>query len=97
MDASAFVAPGELGRSGGIGWEARKSRRQERSTTTSTAQKEEQLSLPGGTFLDSLREAQVRYMNGLIEDPKICVIYAKRVTIKPKDTQLAHRIRGERA
>ncbi|MFS7925385.1 putative transcription factor Hap3/NF-YB family [Helianthus anomalus] len=30
-------------------------------------------------------------------DTNLCMIDAKRVTIKPKDIQLARRIRGERA
>lgn len=34
---------------------------------------------------------------GLFEDTNLCAIHAKRVTIMPKDIQLARRIRGERA
>ena len=34
---------------------------------------------------------------GLFEDTNLCAIHAKRVTIMPKDMQLARRIRGERA
>jgi len=33
---------------------------------------------------------------GLFEDTNLCAIHAKRVTIMPKDIQLARRIRGER-
>jgi histone H3 len=33
---------------------------------------------------------------GLFEDTNLCAIHAKRVTIMPKDMQLARRIRGER-
>ena len=33
----------------------------------------------------------------LFEDPNLCAIHAKRVTIMPKDIQLARRIRGERS
>ena len=33
----------------------------------------------------------------LIADTNLCAIHAKRVTIMPKDIQLARRIRGERA
>ena len=33
----------------------------------------------------------------LFEDTNLCTIHAKRVTIMPKDIQLAPRIRGERA
>lgn len=35
-------------------------------------------------------------MVGLFEDTNLCAIHAKRVTIMPKDIQLARRIRGER-
>ena len=34
---------------------------------------------------------------GLFEDSNLCAIHARRVTIMPKDIQLARRIRGERA
>ena len=33
----------------------------------------------------------------LFEDTNLCAIHAKRVTIMPKDIQLARRIRGERS
>ena len=36
------------------------------------------------------------YLVGLLEDSNLCTIHAKRVTIMPKDIQLACRIRGER-
>uniref|UniRef100_A0A5F9D717 Core Histone H2A/H2B/H3 domain-containing protein n=1 Tax=Oryctolagus cuniculus TaxID=9986 RepID=A0A5F9D717_RABIT len=36
-------------------------------------------------------------LSGLFEDTNLCAIHAKRVTIMPKDIQLARRIRGERA
>ncbi|KAL3892472.1 hypothetical protein ACJMK2_004675 [Sinanodonta woodiana] len=45
-------------------------------------------------FKTDLREA---YLVGLFEDTNLCAIHAKRVTIMPKDIQLARRIRGERA
>ena len=32
-----------------------------------------------------------------MEDTNLCAIHAKRVTIMPKDIQLARRIRGERS
>ena len=35
-------------------------------------------------------------MVGLFEDTNLCAIHARRVTIMPKDIQLARRIRGER-
>ena len=44
-----------------------------------------------------LQEASEAYLVGLFEDTNLCVIHAKRVTIMPKDIQLARRIRGERA
>ena len=45
----------------------------------------------------ALQEAAEVYLVGLFEDTYLCCIHAKRVTIAPKDLQLAHRIRGERA
>ena len=44
-----------------------------------------------------LQEAAEAYLVGLFEDTNLCAIHAKRVTIMPKDMQLARRIRGERA
>ena len=44
-----------------------------------------------------LQEASEAYLVGLFEDTNLCAIHAKRVTIMPKDIQLAHCIRGERA
>ena len=37
------------------------------------------------------------YLVGLLEDSNLCDIHTKRVTIMPRDIQLARRIRGERA
>uniref|UniRef100_A0A8C8UIT6 Core Histone H2A/H2B/H3 domain-containing protein n=1 Tax=Peromyscus maniculatus bairdii TaxID=230844 RepID=A0A8C8UIT6_PERMB len=37
------------------------------------------------------------YLVGLFEGTNLCAIHAKHETIMPKDTQLARRIRGERA
>ena len=45
----------------------------------------------------ALQEAAESYMVGLFEDTNLCAIHAKRVTIMPKDMQLARRIRGERS
>ncbi|PHU30442.1 histone H3.2, partial [Capsicum chinense] len=45
----------------------------------------------------ALQEAAEAYLVGLFEDTSLCAIHAKRVTIMPKDIQLARRIRGERA
>jgi histone H3 len=45
----------------------------------------------------ALQEAAESYLVGLFEDTNLCTIHARRVTIMPKDMQLARRIRGERA
>ena len=45
----------------------------------------------------ALQEASEAYLVGLFEDTNLCAIHAKRVTIMPRDIQLARRIRGERA
>ena len=45
----------------------------------------------------NLQEAAEAYLVGLFEDTNLAAIHAKRVTIMPKDIQLARRIRGERA
>ena len=45
----------------------------------------------------ALQEAREAYLVGLFEDTNLCAIHAKRVTIMPKDIQLARRIRGERS
>ena len=45
----------------------------------------------------ALQEASEAYLVGLFEDTNLCAIHAKRVTILPKDMQLARRLRGERA
>ena len=47
--------------------------------------------------IKALQEAAEAYLVGLFEDTNLCAIHAKRVTILPKDIQLARRIRGERA
>ncbi|EAL46562.1 histone H3, putative [Entamoeba histolytica HM-1:IMSS-B] len=44
----------------------------------------------------ALQEAAEAYLVGLFEDTNLCSLHAKRVTIMPKDMQLARRIRGER-
>lgn len=45
----------------------------------------------------ALQEASEAYLVGIFEDTNLCAIHAKRVTIMPRDMQLARRIRGERA
>ena len=47
--------------------------------------------------IEALQEASEAYLVGLFDDTNLCAIHAKRVTIMPKDIQLARRIRGERA
>jgi len=43
----------------------------------------------------ALQESSEAYLTSLFEDTNLCAIHAKRVTIFPKDIQLARRIRGE--
>ena len=45
----------------------------------------------------ALQEASEAYLVGLFEDSNLCCIHARRVTIMPKDIQLARRLRGERS
>ena len=47
--------------------------------------------------IGALHEAMEAYLVGLFEDTNLCTIHARRVTIMPKDMQLARRIRGERS
>ena len=49
-----------------------------------------------GPSLLATQEAAEAYLVGLGEDTNLCAIHGKRVTIMPKDIQLARRIRGER-
>jgi len=48
------------------------------------------------TSVLATQEAAEAYLVMLDEDTNLCAIHAKRVTIMPKDIQLARRIRGER-
>jgi histone H3 len=43
----------------------------------------------------ALQEAAESYLVTLFEDTNLCAIHAKRVTIFPRDMQLARRIRGD--
>ena len=43
----------------------------------------------------ALQEAAEAYLVGLFEHTNLAGIHGKRVTVKPKDIQLARRIRGE--
>ena len=47
--------------------------------------------------IGALHEAMEAYLVGLFEDTNLCTIHARRVTIIPKDMQLARRIWGERS
>jgi histone H3 len=47
------------------------------------------------TAILALQEAAEAYLVGLFADTNLCAIHAKRVTIMPKDIQLARRLRGE--
>ena len=49
-----------------------------------------------GSAINVLQEAAEAYLVGLFEDTNLCAIHAKRITIMPRDIQLARRIRGER-
>jgi histone H3 len=49
-----------------------------------------------GSALAATQEAYEAYQVGMFEDTNLCAIHAKRVTIMPKDMQLARRIRGEK-
>ncbi|KAJ1986228.1 histone H3.1, partial [Coemansia umbellata] len=45
----------------------------------------------------ALQEAAEAYLVGLFEDTNLAAIHGRRVTIQPKDLQLARRLRGERS
>ncbi|KAH7299231.1 hypothetical protein KP509_24G001300 [Ceratopteris richardii] len=47
-----------------------------------------------GITIEALQEASEAYLISMLEDSNLCAIHAKRVTIQPKDLQLARRIRG---
>ncbi len=46
------------------------------------------------TAIMALQEASEAYLISLFEDANLCAIHAKRVTIMPKDLELAQRLRG---
>jgi len=50
-----------------------------------------------GSAVLALQEATEAYFVGLFEYTNLCAIHTKRVTIMPKDIQLACCIRGERS
>ena len=45
--------------------------------------------------IEALHEASEAYLVGLLEDANLIAIHARRVTLQPRDIQLARRIRGE--
>jgi histone H3 len=46
--------------------------------------------------LEALQHATEAYLIALFEDTNLCAIHAKRITVMPRDMQLARRIRGRR-
>ena len=48
-----------------------------------------------GSSVFAFQEAAEAHLVGLFEDSNLCAIHAKRVTVMPKDIQLARRIRGD--
>ena len=42
------------------------------------------------------QEATESYVIGVLSDTNLCALHARRVTIMPRDVQLARRLRGER-
>ena len=46
--------------------------------------------------VDALHEASEDYLITLLEDANLLAIHARRVTLKPRDIQLARRIRGDK-
>ena len=46
------------------------------------------------TAMLALQEAAEAYLVGIFDDTNLCAVHAKRVTIMPKDMQLARRIQG---
>jgi histone H3 len=49
------------------------------------------------TAILAMQEAAEAYLVSLFEDCNLAALHAKRVTIMPKDIELARRIRGERS
>ena len=47
------------------------------------------------TAVEALREACEMIITNIFEDSNLLAIHAKRVTLMPKDIQLARRLRGE--
>lgn len=49
-----------------------------------------------GTALLAMQEAAEAHLMSVFQDANLCALHAKRVTLFPKDIQLAQRIRGGR-
>ena len=45
--------------------------------------------------VEALQDAAEYYINNLFDDANLCALHAKRITLQPKDMQMAMRIRGE--
>ena len=45
----------------------------------------------------AIQEATESYVVSLLSDTNLCALHTRRVTIMPRDVQLARRLRGERA
>ena len=48
------------------------------------------------TAFQALQEAAETYLVQLLDDANLCALHARRITLMPRDIQLARRIRGER-
>ena len=46
--------------------------------------------------IDALHEGMENYLTSMMEDANLLAIHARRVTIQPRDIQLARRICGEK-
>ena len=47
--------------------------------------------------VEALQEAAEYYITNLFDDANLCALHAKRITLQPRDMQLAMRIRGEQS
>ena len=45
--------------------------------------------------IEALHEGAEAYMVSLLEDANLLAIHARRITVQPRDIQLARRIRGD--
>ena len=63
------------------------------ASSVSDNMREVRMSMRG---LMALQEAAEAFLYGVFEDSNMCALHAKRMTLYPKDMQLAMRIRGDR-